>query len=811
MALILHLDENNTNSWNGEPTTNFMNSDGMDMSVISGYAGTTETRITENEALSDYACEMEITTAAGMNNSNRHRFGGSSGMPTSGTHFISIYVKAKSDNTGLITPRFYSGANWYTLAPLDGGHAYATSQWRRFGVYAEVGTSSSGPNPGFSMVNSNTAITDNDITYWHTPQFETKAYATKPLLSGTRASLLADLSGTGTDGTPSSMTYSAKEQKLHYDNSTNSHVLTDALTFPDKHTVIAWIKPTTALIPVSGDSGNLRTPYFGQNTAAWNPGLWLTSDKIRAHAKYQYTSYTGINWTDTDTWHMVGQIYDGENISLIVDGEIIAGTRVSYSPNTATQIMLGAYATTANSRNFDGYVQNFKVWDEDFSTQQVQNEYLRYRSLYNKPVLEGVYSGRASGPLLYEFNCLTDRSLRGEATTNEFDESVMVNSGYDGPGTVQDTIDAFGTKDNIVRRITGKVRFGNTGGVDVGTLYQYNTYTVSIYLRKTVGSTPDSMEFDICDRTDSKNFTGTLGSNLTTEWKLFTMTAYHDNSVNYHFIDIGTYQGTGEWEWCCAQIEKRSSATPFTKKYRLKWQSTRNLANRSQYGSFHTAGTGDYPTINSSDYNGLVLSSTDASNGNFTTLSKPEIVTSGLVLHLDADDKNSYPGTGATWYDLAKSNDFTIIGSPTHADGAFTINETQGFDRTSIPTNSTTATFVIFYKTTDTQELWATGQTNSYYLAASYGGNYYHSNAGTPTNYVDLTVRTNPTAYRDGAYHMWEAKNVNLSAWTELEFWQYGSSWNMNGTVAYILVYDRALTADESKQNWNALKGRFGY
>jgi hypothetical protein len=44
----------------------------------------------------------------------------------------------------------------------------------------------------------------------------------------------------------------------------------------------------------------------------------------------------------------------------------------------------------------------------------------------------------------------------------------------------------------------------------------------------------------------------------------------------------------------------------------------------------------------------LVLSSTDASNGNFTTLSKPEIVTSGLVLHLDADDKNSYPGTGAT-------------------------------------------------------------------------------------------------------------------------------------------------------------------
>ena len=73
---------------------------------------------------------------------------------------------------------------------------------------------------------------------------------------------------------------------------------------------------------------------------------------------------------------------------------------------------------------------------------------------------------------------------------------------------------------------------------------------------------------------------------------------------------------------------------------------------------------------------------------------------------MDAGNENSYAGSGATWSDLSGyGNDFTIIGSPTHANGAFTINETQGFDRTSIPTNSTTATFVIFYKTTDGQEL----------------------------------------------------------------------------------------------------------
>ena len=34
----------------------------------------------------------------------------------------------------------------------------------------------------------------------------------------------------------------------------------------------------------------------------------------------------------------------------------------------------------------------------------------------------------------------------------------------------------------------------------------------------------------------------------------------------------------------------------------------------------------------------------------------PKIVTSGLVLALDAADKNSYKGTGTTWRDLSGNN-----------------------------------------------------------------------------------------------------------------------------------------------------------
>jgi hypothetical protein len=34
----------------------------------------------------------------------------------------------------------------------------------------------------------------------------------------------------------------------------------------------------------------------------------------------------------------------------------------------------------------------------------------------------------------------------------------------------------------------------------------------------------------------------------------------------------------------------------------------------------------------------------------------PKIVRNGLVLALDAADKNSYPGTGTTWNDLSGNN-----------------------------------------------------------------------------------------------------------------------------------------------------------
>lgn len=138
----------------------------------------------------------------------------------------------------------------------------------------------------------------------------------------------------------------------------------------------------------------------------------------------------------------------------------------------------------------------------------------------------------------------------------------------------------------------------------------------------------------------------------------------------------------------------------------------------------------------------------------------------------------------------------------------------NGFVRTTALNGATTnCTVVIWYSTTDTLELWVQGQTTSYYLSASNLNNYYHSACGAPTNYVDLATvirPDSPTNYRNGAYHMWEAKNVDFTTWTSFYWFLYGGGWQMAGNVSAIMVYNRPLTAAESQQNFNALRGRFG-
>ena len=61
------------------------------------------------------------------------------------------------------------------------------------------------------------------------------------------------------------------------------------------------------------------------------------------------------------------------------------------------------------------------------------------------------------------------------------------------------------------------------------------------------------------------------------------------------------------------------------------------------------------------DLNGNILDSTSITTATFNN----SIVTDGLILHLDAGNKNSYPGSGTTWTDLSgKGYDGTLTNGP---------------------------------------------------------------------------------------------------------------------------------------------------
>ena len=101
----------------------------------------------------------------------------------------------------------------------------------------------------------------------------------------------------------------------------------------------------------------------------------------------------------------------------------------------------------------------------------------------------------------------------------------------------------------------------------------------------------------------------------------------------------------------------------------------------------------------------------------------PKIVTTGLVLALDAANPKSYPGTGTTWKDLSGNGyDFSFgAGLSWNSTGTFSMTAVSsgGAVFSGNITSSTTCTMQFWIKTTDAQSLfWEPTSTPSSYVGA---------------------------------------------------------------------------------------------
>ena len=232
---------------------------------------------------------------------------------------------------------------------------------------------------------------------------------------------------------------------------------------------------------------------------------------------------------------------------------------------------------------------------------------------------------------------------------------------------------------------------------------------------------------------------------------------------------------------------------------------------------------------------------------------KISIVKNGLILHLDAGNTDSYPGTGNTWTDLTgNGNNGTLINAPTfdsEYNGSLGFNGINSYVNTNydLSWNNTNSISISFTLTTPniTQNLpiigkgpneweWQFNQRGRGLELVYWATNGLHANGPITTipNFFEANVPVNVCLvwnhidnkhyfYRNGiniGENTWVNASINQNRNTGIKIGGSIYRWVNNvlsgqywlGKIYIVMTYNRALSATEVLQNYNSTKGRFG-
>lgn len=206
-----------------------------------------------------------------------------------------------------------------------------------------------------------------------------------------------------------------------------------------------------------------------------------------------------------------------------------------------------------------------------------------------------------------------------------------------------------------------------------------------------------------------------------------------------------------------------------------------------------------------------------------------QIPINGLILHLDSGNKNSYPGSGSTWFDLTTNGHNISLGSTVSLSSDFGgvlrfPQNSEGYGRNS-SMNLTTSNFtVISYvrkMSNGNAGRTITAQNNNWLLAhhdTTYGDYYaegWVNDISSPTSDTVWRMFTGTGNISADVYQLYIndlliVSNSNGSAGP--------NGWNLNSQygqssdcqIGNLIVYDRVLTQSEILQVYNATKVRYG-
>lgn len=219
------------------------------------------------------------------------------------------------------------------------------------------------------------------------------------------------------------------------------------------------------------------------------------------------------------------------------------------------------------------------------------------------------------------------------------------------------------------------------------------------------------------------------------------------------------------------------------------------------------------------------------------------IVTSGLVLYLDAGNTSSYPGSGTTWTDLSgQGNHGTLVNGPTYTatgGGSILFDGVNDYVSTTYTTSTiTNITMQVWAYIINTSKKGAicgigapTNSSDGYFIGV--GNNSFDSagnhiiglfsawrwidtNYALGTGWVNLTLSLDssslPRIYYNGTLILTLAGTNPNPPTTSFKLGAEALSLSryFNGNIGQIQVYNRQLSDAEILQNFNATKDRYG-
>jgi hypothetical protein len=218
----------------------------------------------------------------------------------------------------------------------------------------------------------------------------------------------------------------------------------------------------------------------------------------------------------------------------------------------------------------------------------------------------------------------------------------------------------------------------------------------------------------------------------------------------------------------------------------------------------------------------------------------PSTITQNLVLCLDAANPKSYPGSGTTWTDLSgNGNNGTLVNGVGYSGdnlGSLVFDGVNDYvtlgTKDIITTDFSVNMWVKVTAATKEVYFFSFGyvDSNSALLyrneGAPYNLNIIYRNSGVNTTHsssfvINQNVTYNITWTRSGSNNILYINGVNIHTFsnsTTLTSCIYDIGWatTRNKTTAYYQgniyttsLYNRALTASEIQQNFNALRSRF--